>query len=48
MPLVPFPSGGISFTKVEMPIEQAAGAGAGTRTTHEDPAPAGSTWSQCP
>ena len=47
MPLVPFPSNGISFTKVEMPIEQLT-PGAPSRGTFEDPAPAGSTWSQCP
>ena len=43
MPLVPFPSDGISRTKVEMPIEQATGGAAG-RAGYEDPLPAPLTW----
>jgi TadE-like protein len=45
MPLVPFPSGGLSFTKVEMPIEQVTGNP--TRATFQDQPPAGANWNQC-
>jgi Flp pilus assembly protein TadG len=49
LPLVPFPNGGISYTRVDMPIEQATGAGAAVRTGYAgDPLPAGADWSRCP
>jgi Flp pilus assembly protein TadG len=48
LPLVPFPSDGISRTRVDMPIEQAIGANAATRTSYADNPPAGSDWSWCP
>jgi Flp pilus assembly protein TadG len=48
LPLVPFPSDGISRTRVDMPIEQAVGAGAAARTGYADAAPAGSDWTWCP
>jgi Flp pilus assembly protein TadG len=47
LPLVPFPSDGISRTRVDMPIEQAIGAGAATRAGYTDAPPAGSDWSWC-
>lgn len=40
MPLVPFPAGGISRTKVEMPIEQSTGT-ASSRTSFTDLSPGG-------
>src|SRR5690349_17068070 len=49
LPLVPFPAGGISETRVDIPIEQASSAGAGTRTGYPgDPLPSGANWSWCP
>jgi Flp pilus assembly protein TadG len=48
MPLVPFPSDGISRTRVDMPIEQAVAAGAATRAGFQDQPPAGADWSWCP
>jgi hypothetical protein len=48
LPLVHFPSDGISRTRVDMPIEQAIGANAATRTSYADNPPAGSDWSWCP
>ncbi len=48
LPLVPFPSGGISKTRVDIPIEQASSAGAATRTGYAgDPPPSGANWSWC-
>jgi Flp pilus assembly protein TadG len=48
LPFVPFPSGGISKASVDIPIEQASAAGAGTRTGYAgDPAPAGANWLWC-
>jgi Flp pilus assembly protein TadG len=49
MPLVPFPSGGVHFTRVDMPIERVTGTPA--RTTSADALPTGVTWndgSRCP
>ena len=49
LPLVPFPAGGISETRVDIPIEQASSAGAGSRTGYPgDPLPSGANWSWCP
>jgi Flp pilus assembly protein TadG len=49
LPLVPFPAGGIGRTRVDIPIEQASSAGAGTRTGYAgDTPPTGSNWSWCP
>jgi Flp pilus assembly protein TadG len=45
MPLVPFPNNGVSFTKVEMPIEQATGTP--TRATYQDPLPGTLNWNWC-
>ena len=47
LPLVPFPNNGISFTRVDMPIESAATI-TGTPATYADAPPSGSTWAQCP
>lgn len=48
LPLVPFPSGGISRTRVDIPIEQASSAGAATRTGYAgDAPPSGADWSWC-
>jgi Flp pilus assembly protein TadG len=49
LPLVPFPAGGITEARVDIPIEQASAAGAATRTGYAgDPPPAGANWSWCP
>ena len=50
LPFVPFPAGGIAKTRVDIPIEQAAGAAAGTRISYTAEAPpAGTDWaSWCP
>ena len=50
LPFVPFPAGGIAKTRVDIPIEQAAGAAAGTRISYAGEAPpAGTDWaSWCP
>ena len=50
LPLVPFPSDGITRTRVDMPIEQAVAPGAATRTGWADALPNGATfdWSWCP
>ena len=48
MPLVPFPSDGISRTKVEMPIEHAAGTVIVTRPAFREDPPSGGDWSWCP
>jgi Flp pilus assembly protein TadG len=48
LPLVPFPAGGVSRTRVDIPIEQASSAGATTRKGYAgDPAPTGADWSWC-
>ena len=42
-------AGGISKTRVDIPIEQASSAGAATRTGYAgDPPPSGADWSWCP
>ena len=46
LPLVPFPNNGISVTRVDMPIESAAGAA--TRAAYTDTPFAGTDWSWCP
>lgn len=46
MPLVPFPSDGISRTRVDMPIEQLTGTP--VRTTVADAPPGSSNWNWCP
>jgi Flp pilus assembly protein TadG len=44
MPLVPFPNQGLSFTRVDMPIEVAGVTGA---VTYSDALPPGGSWSSC-
>jgi Flp pilus assembly protein TadG len=49
LPLVPFPNNGITYTRVDMPIETAVGTA--TRPTYIDPEPSGGSWTQgswCP
>ena len=49
LPLVPFPAGGISRTRVDMPIEQATlPAAAGRKPFTTDPDPSGQNWAWCP
>jgi Flp pilus assembly protein TadG len=45
-PFVPFPNNGLSYTRVDMPIETAVGTG--SRPTYADPLLSGGTWSWCP
>ena len=46
MPLVPFPNQGLSYTRVDMPIEVASVPG--TVAPYADAVPAGGSWSWCP
>jgi Flp pilus assembly protein TadG len=45
LPLVPMPNSGISYTRVDMPIEVGGVTGA---TTYTDAALGGASWSWCP
>src|SRR5918911_846469 len=41
LPFVPFPNNGISYTRVDMPIESAVGTNLAARTTYTDQPPSG-------
>jgi Flp pilus assembly protein TadG len=48
LPLVPLPAGGITTTRVDIPIE-VVGAGAATRASYQGPTPpSGANWTWCP
>jgi Flp pilus assembly protein TadG len=48
LPFVPFPNNGISYTRVDMPIESAVGTNLAARTTYTDQPPSGGDWLWCP
>jgi Flp pilus assembly protein TadG len=49
LPFVPFPNNGVSFTRVDMPIESAVGPNLAARVTYDvEPDPSGANWSWCP
>lgn len=49
LPLVPFPNGGVTTTRVDIPIEKDDLPGAPTRTGYSDPLPGGLSWGPwCP